>query len=181
MSISGTVVLTNSTISGNKAGYGNAGIENVGHLKLINVTISNNTFTQTVGLPSNIWNGGFADSNVQLANTIIDGTASPNCASDAGLGFTSLSHNLSSDNTCNLTGPGDMPNVNPILGPLQLNSPGSTQTHALLNGSPAINAGSNSCCPGFDQRGVPRPIGPFCDIGAFESENLFIYIPLILR
>ena len=40
---------------------------------------------------------------------------------------------------------------------------------ALLPGSPAIDAGDDSLCPGTDQRGVPRPIGAHCDIGAFES------------
>ncbi len=182
MSIGGAVTVTNSTISGNKADSGGAGIENVGHLKLVNVTISGNATTQTVGLPSNIWNGGFADSYVQLANTIINGPGNAGCASETGLGFISLGHNLSSDNTCNLTSTGDLTNTNPLLGPLQLNSPGTTLTHALLGGSPAVNRGSNAYCPPIDQRGVSRPFGVICDVGAFESENVYPYIfPLIFR
>jgi len=39
---------------------------------------------------------------------------------------------------------------------------------ALLAGSPAINAGDNNGCPASDQRGVARPYGPACDIGAYE-------------
>jgi hypothetical protein len=46
---------------------------------------------------------------------------------------------------------------------------GPTQTHALLPGSPAIDAASDDCPPpATDQRGVSRPQGAKCDIGAFE-------------
>jgi len=49
---------------------------------------------------------------------------------------------------------------------------GPTQTHALLAGSPAIDAGSPDCPPPFfDQRGIVRPQGAACDIGAFEREE----------
>ena len=53
--------------------------------------------------------------------------------------------------------------------PLAANG-GPTQTHALLPGSPAIDAGGTSAngCPATDQRGFPRPQGGACDIGAFE-------------
>ncbi len=53
-----------------------------------------------------------------------------------------------------LTGPGDQINTNPLLGPLQDNG-GPTFTHALLPGSPAIDAGDPSFTPPFfyDQRG----------------------------
>jgi uncharacterized protein DUF1565 len=183
LSARGTIFITNSTISGNKAEYGNAGIENLGRMKIVNSTISSNTMTQTVGYATNIFSGVQADSYVQLANTIINGSSNANCVSDAGFGFISLGHNLSSDNTCNLHTIGDMSNMNPLLGPLQLNPPGTTLTQALLSGSPARNTGSNFYCPATDQRGVARPIGPLCDIGAFESDSLFVYyiFPLIFR
>jgi hypothetical protein len=47
---------------------------------------------------------------------------------------------------------------------------GATLTMAPLPGSPAINAGTNThgVCPAFDQRGVMRPQGGICDIGAVE-------------
>ena len=64
--------------------------------------------------------------------------------------------------------------MNPKLGPLQDNG-GPTFTHALLQGSPAIDAGNPAtpgsganACPATDQREVARPQGPRCDIGAFE-------------
>jgi hypothetical protein len=41
-------------------------------------------------------------------------------------------------------------------------------TSALLSNSPAINTADNVACPPTDQRGVPRPQGPACDIGAYE-------------
>jgi len=55
----------------------------------------------------------------------------------------------------------------PLLGPLQHNG-GPTETHALLEGSPAINACVNNCTVATDQRGVHRPQREHCDIGAFE-------------
>lgn len=47
---------------------------------------------------------------------------------------------------------------------------GPTQTHALVNDSPAIDAADDTVCPTTDQRGVSRPQGAFCDIGAFEDQ-----------
>jgi predicted outer membrane repeat protein len=57
--------------------------------------------------------------------------------------------------------------ASPQLGPLADNG-GGTRTMALPNGSPAVNAGNNSTCPTTDQRGIARPQGAKCDIGAFE-------------
>jgi predicted outer membrane repeat protein len=58
--------------------------------------------------------------------------------------------------------------IDPKLGPLG-NYGGSTQTLPLVSGSSAIDAGNDSACPAADQRGVARPQGAHCDIGAFES------------
>lgn len=65
--------------------------------------------------------------------------------------------------------------VDPLLGPLQDNG-GPTFTHALLAGSPAIDTGNpallgsgGSACEATDQRGVARPQGSACDIGAYEA------------
>jgi hypothetical protein len=55
----------------------------------------------------------------------------------------------------------------PALGALQDNG-GETVTHALLEGSPAIDAASGECLA-IDQRQVPRPSGSGCDIGAYEA------------
>ena len=81
------------------------------------------------------------------------------------------SWNLSSDGTCSFSGNNEsFPFADPMLGPLADNG-GPTQTMALLPGSPAIDA---AVCPPpeTDQRGVTRPQGPLCDIGAYEVQNV---------
>jgi hypothetical protein len=57
--------------------------------------------------------------------------------------------------------------TDPKLGTLG-NYGGPTLTIPLLIGSPAIDAADSVSCPATDQRGLPRPYGPACDIGAFE-------------
>ena len=57
--------------------------------------------------------------------------------------------------------------IDPKLGPLA-NNGGPNRTHALLLGSPAIDAASAADCPTSDQRGVLRPQGAACDIGSYE-------------
>jgi hypothetical protein len=85
---------------------------------------------------------------------------------------TSLGYNLSSDSGGGfLTATGDQINTDPKLGPLKDNG-GPTFTHALLPGSPAIDAGDPNFTspPDFDQRGAgfPRVVNGRIDIGAFE-------------
>ena len=159
----GTLTLTNSTISVNTANKG-AGIwnGNGAKLTLTSSTVSNNTGGQGGG----IWNSGTAD----LTNAILAGNSAPNspdCSGTLGLS----GHNLiGSGDGCTFTpASGDLVNVNPKLGPLADNG-GPTKTHALLPGSPAIDAGDDSKCPAIDQRGVARPQGARCDIGALEVE-----------
>ena len=57
-----------------------------------------------------------------------------------------------------------------LIGPLAANG-GPTPTHALLDGSPALDAADIAACPRTDQRGVRRPQGSGCDSGAFERER----------
>jgi len=84
-------------------------------------------------------------------------------------------HNIASDASCQLTGSGYLNSTDPRLDPLS-NNGGSTQTHAPLLGSPAIDAVPAADCSNVggaplttDQRGVARPQGVACDIGAVES------------
>ncbi len=77
--------------------------------------------------------------------------------------------------------------TNPLLDPLQDNG-GPTFTHALLQGSPAIDAAHNAHCLSTDQRGQPRPHGTACDIGAYETDGteppasqFRVYLPLLTR
>jgi hypothetical protein len=80
---------------------------------------------------------------------------------------TSGGHNIDDLNGCGFSAAGDRVNTNPHVGGLADNG-GPTQTMALQTGSPAIDAGTNTGCPGTDQRGVARPQGSACDIGAYE-------------
>jgi hypothetical protein len=100
--------------------------------------------------------------NLSLQNTIVQDAGS-SCYGDGT--FQSLGHNISGDGTCHLTGPGDQPLTDALLGPLADNG-GPTETLALLAGSPAINGGDDAACPFTDQRGFGRV--DVCDIGAFE-------------
>jgi FG-GAP-like repeat len=76
-------------------------------------------------------------------------------------------HNICSDASAKLSSQASRNSTDPLLGPLSDNG-GPTPTMALLPGSPAIDAGDDTACPSTDQRGVPRPAGAACDIGAFE-------------
>ena len=107
--------------------------------------------------------GGF---EIELRNTIVAQNSFPNCAENSGF-LVSLGHNLSSDVSCPFTEAGDMVGTDPQIGPLADNG-GPTQTHRLNLGSPAIDAGDVVGCPAMDQRGVTRPQGAACDIGAYE-------------
>jgi len=85
----------------------------------------------------------------------------------------SLGHNMDSDGTCIGVTPPAVPaegdfTDNPLLDPILANNGGPTLNHALLDGSPAIDASADGSCPPVDRRGVSRPRGSSCDIGAFE-------------
>src|SRR5207247_10185816 len=82
-------------------------------------------------------------------------------------------NNINFDNSLDFTDPGSSNNTDPKLGSLADNG-GSTKTAALLPGSPAIDAITDSICPTMDQRGVQRPQGARCDIGAYEFTHGFV-------
>ena len=126
--------------------------------------------SSTLSDNSGIDGGGIYSSGaVSIANTII--ANSPFGGDCSGSGFASLGHNLDSDGTCNLTEPTDLPNTDPLLGPLQ-NNGGPTFTHALLPGSPAIGAGDPAELTGVDQRGFDRGPSDGISIGAYEFAPL---------
>lgn len=167
---SGSVTLTNSTISANTASSGGGIYTNDGSVTLTNSTVSANTATNTGGgiLPVDLGEG-------MLSNTIIAGNSAPN-SPDAG--FVDSQGNNLIGNTTGSSGwaTSDLQNVNPLLGPLQ-DSGGPTNTHLLLPASPAVDAANNTTCPPRDQRGVARKDGDgngtrVCDIGAFERNDL---------
>jgi hypothetical protein len=101
---------------------------------------------------------------VSLINTLL---AANSPGGNGSSGLIDLGHNLSSDATCTFTNAGSLNSVDPKLGSLA-NNGGPTLTMALLLGSPAIDAADPATAPALDQRGVPRPVGPAADIGAYE-------------
>ncbi len=166
----GTLTVTNSTISGNSAVFDGGGILNVGGapLTITNSTISGNSAANT---GSGIFNQG----TVNIKNSIVaNNTLQPNCFGSAGI--TPSGTNLTTDTSC----PGftQVTSAQLNLGPLQVNAPGTTATHALLSGSAAIDAVPAGQCTDLsstpvdvteDQRGVGRPQGAACDVGAYEA------------
>lgn len=157
--------LTNVTLSGNRTGGLGGGIFNSATAALTNVTVSGNS--TTIVAAGGISNSGSATlKNVLLAGNTAGIGGGANCSGT----IASLGHNLDDGATCGLAEPGDLSNTDPNLGPLQ-DSGSFTFTHALLRGSPAIDAGTNAGCPPTDQRGVARPQGAACDIGAYESAS----------
>jgi hypothetical protein len=166
------IFLTNSTVSGNVANrFGGGGLYLTGAQSILsNTTVADNIATSAGG--NAIVVTRFA--TAVLRNSILMSQSPlPNCLSYGGT-ITSHGYNMNSDGTCNLTQWTDTPNTDSLMGPLA-NNGGATQTHALLPGSPAIDAGSCIDQGGnpvvIDQRGVGRPQGAGCDMGAFELES----------
>ena len=159
----GTPTLRNVTFYGNSAPKGGA-MHNAanGDPTLINVTFSENTASED---GESIFND-FSDP--VIINSIL---YNDNAGSQEEI-FNNNSTPIVSYSIVQggYTGTGNL-NVNPLLGSLQDNG-GYTQTIALLPGSPAIDAGDDVNCPAADQRGLTRPQGTHCDMGAYEIDNV---------
>jgi hypothetical protein len=132
-----------------------------------------------------------ASGTVALQNSILGANSDQGGqAGDCAGVLLSQGYNLIQDTSgCTLTGTSDIVGLPPLLGPLGDNG-GPTPTHALLPGSPALDAGDPAGCRDSqgtlltsDQRGEPRPQGNACDIGAFEAglapQMVPVYLPLI--
>jgi predicted outer membrane repeat protein len=154
----------NSTFYGNSSPNG-GGIANYGGLVVTNSTLSHNNSSSGGAIQNGL--GGV----LSLRNSILaDSTGGVDCIKSDG---TPAIENIS--NLIETTGTGfescgtSLLTSDPLLGALT-NNGGSTQTMALMPGSPAIDAGSDTNCLTTDQRGVTRPQGAHCDIGAYEAE-----------
>lgn len=194
----GTVTLLNCTVSGNTAGHWGGGIfneETATTLTLLNCTISGNTAGVAGG---GLFNNCDGTGTLTLSNCTITGNAAlegggiinsnPSCndSTDSALRrkiALRLKNTIVALNTGgDIAGPATDLGANLIgtsaaqlkLGPLADNG-GPTQTHALLPGSVAIDAGTGTDAfgnpVGTDQRGVSRPQGRSSDIGAVEGNS----------
>ncbi len=162
----GAPVLTNVTFSKNVGDWGGGiSIDNSGSPTLRNVTFSGNSFTFGSAGAMYIASGG-----PLIYDSIFWGDSSPEIyALTPGI---SLNDSISQDFGCPVFGAcTNVYQLDPKLGPLQSNG-GFTQTMALTNGSAAIDAGNSTTCAKKDQRGVARPQGAGCDMGAYEVRAL---------
>jgi hypothetical protein len=145
-SIESTATIVNSTLVGNTAQTGG---------------------TNSLAAGGDLWGG----TKVTVGNSILAGGlasgAPQNCAGLLPTSIASGGHNIDGGASCGFNGAGDLSNTDPKVGPLAENG-GPVKTMALLAGSPAIDGGGSARCPETDARGVLRPAGAACDIGAFE-------------
>lgn len=199
---SASVSINNSTISGNSgtvitsgsssslANGGGLYIYAGSSLTMNNSTVTNNTITNNdaggeEGAGIYCCSGG----NLTLSNSIVAGNTntagSSNCFYYNAIRNTQ--HNIEDADTCQLTGTGDQINTDPFLDILADNG-GTTQTHNIVSGSPAIDAADNATCLSTDQRGVPRPLDgdgvgdAVCDVGAveFSSSAIINFEPSVI-
>jgi CSLREA domain-containing protein len=174
--VSATLSLTNSTVSGNSARSG-GGIFTGGFLGFAGVGLRNST---VAGNSATQEGGGIAltdEAGVGLTNSLVAQNSAPTgpdvldgaATADISARFSLIGDGSGSGITNtdgNQVGSANAP-IDPKLGPLA-NNGGPTRTHALLLGSPAIDAASTPDCPSSDQRGMLRPQGEACDIGSYE-------------
>lgn len=157
-----TTTLNNVTLSGNTASWHGGGLLSSRDVTVSSSTVAYNRATAGAGISS-------GPSEVQLRNSILahntqlDGVTPANVAGV----IVSQGHNIDTDGTARLDQPGDLTGVDPLLDPDLANHGGSTATHLLQPGSPAIDAGHLQLSPAADQRGLLRGSRP--DIGAVES------------
>jgi len=184
----GSLTLTNSTVSSNDADRDGGGLENSGSLTIANSTVSRNS--------SRFGGGVLNKGTLTLANTLITGNSASLVGSEV-YNYTSEFYSGSTSSSgFNLFGHDGMAGVDglasgapgasdlvpavplsAILAPALAANGGPTRTHALVIGSPAIDAvPAASCATTADQRGVMRPQDgdedtlADCDIGAFELQ-----------
>lgn len=189
MTAIGTVTVEASTVSGNSAVGRGGGISSSG-ATVINSTISGNnasdggglvafsagTLTNVSLVANTASNSGagilaFTSGAPTLVNTLLAlntvGAMAQNCAEEGAGQIGSGDGNLSDDASCDgLVSAADQSDVAAGVASALADNGGSTLTHALLEGSAAIDAAVGANCPAADQRGAAR-VGT-CDVGAFE-------------
>jgi len=173
----GNLLISNSTISGNDSFFTPAGVWL--EARGAPITVRNSTITDNTAVQAFAFTGAGADQygtinwqSTIIANNFLSGAPSDLWVQTTGGGPGTA---IGSDNLieqCNTSLPNDTLRVDPRLAPLA-NNGGRTRTHALLSGSPAIDAGNNNANYQYDQRaeGFPRVVNGRADIGAFEQQD----------
>jgi CSLREA domain-containing protein len=168
----GTTIITNSTFSGNSASGNGGSLSNSGGGTL---NVTHGTFSSSnTSASGTVYNFG---GTVTFRNSILAHAGGTNCTNSGTL--TADTYNLATDTSCAAATFTSLANMK--LAALA-NNGGPTSTIALLSGSSAMDTGNAAVCAsdvgapnygagGFDQRGVTRPQGAGCDIGAFEQGN----------
>ncbi len=157
------LTVTNSTFVGNSSRRGGAI-----WVREATATVSNSTFVGNVAESDGDVTSLDYGSKLTWANSLFKGNGTrEDCAGSqdgAASSYVSVGSLLSDETgSCGI----GTASPDPLLGPLQDNG-GPSRTMALLPGSPAIDTGFTSQCTPKDQRGVTRPQGSGCDVGAFE-------------
>lgn len=204
---SGTLTIVDSTIANNHASIGGALFNSAGDVKIVNSTLSGNTtldgggaiynntgniavFNSTiVGNRSRLQSGAGVRSNpnretsLSLFNSIVLGNLRKFDDEDAGVPSDVAGRAIEPESAGNLIGSDQGPPLDAVVDPVLADNGGVTLTHALIAGSPAIDAGDGSLLPAdtedidgdgntselipFDQRGQQRVVSRL-DIGAYE-------------
>jgi predicted outer membrane repeat protein len=176
----GTTTLLNSTLASNQATYQYAyggGVDAAGSVALNFTTLVDNTVNgHTQGLGASIYVGG----SLTLKNSIVK--SGPGACAGSGT-LTSNGFNIATDGSCSLTQATDKQGIDPLLSTLAFHG-GSTVNAVPLPGSPAIDHGQCGAVAA-DQRGILRPQGAACDVGAVERRPVEyvvgLFLPLVVR
>jgi hypothetical protein len=200
----GTLTIENSTVSNNTATVGGGASNSAGGLRIINSTISGNRANRAGGVSNSEYCYFYCTpGTLTLQNSLIagnEGSIAPEIENAMRPSSLQL-YSIVNANNFNLfgangnagvagfaPGPRDIvpsASLGNILSPL-IDNGGPTQTHALVPGSPAVDAGDPGGCRDSsgallttDQRGLPRAFdgnrdgSAVCDIGAYELNELF--------
>ncbi|MBC8098427.1 MAG: CSLREA domain-containing protein [Armatimonadetes bacterium] len=182
--------LENATVSGNQANSAGGGVYSASGsaLQLTSITVVNNWASDGGGLHLN--GAAHLMVNSILADNHANADQATDCAQSGGQLISSYNHVEQATGRCVFQGIGDIVGSDPAVDSLLANNGGATLTHALLPGSPAIDAGNPAGCIDIygttlpvDQRGLTRQFDgdgdgtAACDKGAYEVEQFIMPSP----
>lgn len=177
------LLMENTTLAHNSVDSGE-GPALGGAVALLAIAVSGGTSPQSIVHSTIVGNevrgtaesvgGGVRIENIgaslDLANSILSENRTSGSGKNCGGTGNSQGGNLERGTTCAFAHPDDLPSADPKLREVA-DYGGPTPTVALRGSSPAVDGADESFCLPADQRGVNRPQGPLCDVGAFELEQ----------